>query len=149
MSAIKKEAKHLVSFLEKWTELDVMYYVRGGAWLFSTQFLLILGSLGLAMGFAHLTSKEIFGQFQFVLAVLGTLSVLSFPGANTAVQLGASQNKDATLIQGVLYKLKRSILGILGLLIVAFYFYSKHEPRYEAIWPVFLVAIIFFRSEER
>ena len=144
MTGIKKEAKHLVSFLEKWTELDVMYYVRGGAWLFSTQFLLILGSLGLAIGFAHLTSKEIFGQFQFVLAVLGTLSVLSFPGANTAVQLGASQNKDGTLLQGVLYKFKRCLFGILGLIIVAVYFYSKHEPRYESIWPIFLVAIIFF-----
>ena len=141
--SIKKEAKHLVSFLEKWTELDVMYYVRGGSILFSTQFLLIVSSFLLSVGFAHLTSKELFGQFQFVLAVIGTISVLALPGANTAVLLGVSQKKEGTLTQAVRLKLKWCLLGILGLLITAGYFYVK-QPQYENLWPIFLVAIIFF-----
>ncbi len=133
---------NLVALLERWTELDVRYFLRGGAVLFSTQFILILSSFLLSVGFAHLTSKELFGQFQFVLAVLGTLSVLSLPGANTAVLLGVSQNKDGTLLQGVKLKFKWSILGILGLLVTAGYFYIR--PSYESLWQVFLICMIFF-----
>ncbi len=142
MSFIKKEAKHVVSFLEKWTELDVMYYFRGGAWLFSTQFLLVLTSFLLFVGFARLTSKDLFGQFQFVLAILGTFSSLALPGANTAVFLGVAQKKDGTLLQGIKLKLKWSLLGIIGLLVTAGYFYFR--PGYEHVWPIFLVAILFF-----
>ncbi len=143
MSIIKKEAKHLVSFLEKWTELDVMYYVRGGAVLFSTQFLLVLSGFLLSVGFAHLTSKELFGQYQFVLAVIGTISVLALPGTNTAVLLGVSENKEGTLLQGIRLKLKWCVLGILALIATAGYFYLK-QPQYADLWPIFLVAIIFF-----
>jgi O-antigen/teichoic acid export membrane protein len=120
-----------------------MYYVRGGAVLFSTQFLLILSGFLLSVGFAHLTSKELFGQYQFVLAVIGTISVLALPGTNTAVLLGVSENKEGTLLQGVRLKLKWCVLGILALIATAGYFYLK-QPQYADLWPIFLIAIIFF-----
>ncbi len=142
MNAIKKEIKHLVSFLNKWTDLDVMYYFKGGAVLFSTQFLIIISYFILTVFFARLASKELFGQFQFVLAVIGVLSVLALPGANTAVALGVSQNKDGTLLQGVKLKLKWSILVVLSLIATSAYFYFKHEPRYETVWPALLIPII-------
>jgi len=144
MNIIKKEVKHLVSFLEKWTELDVMYYLGGGAWLFFSQFLIIISSFLLSVIFARVTSQETFGQFQFVLAVLGTFGVLTLPGANTAVLLGTSQGKDGTLLQGIRLKIKWSIIGIVGLLATSAYFYFQHEPRYAVIWPIFLIAIVFF-----
>ncbi|MEM3154428.1 MAG: oligosaccharide flippase family protein, partial [Candidatus Woesearchaeota archaeon] len=139
---IKKEINHLISFLNKWTELDVMYYVRGGALLFSTQFLIVFCSFLLSVAFAYWTSKEFYGQFQFVLAVLGTISVLSFPGANNAVLVGVSENKDGTLLQGMRFKLKWSILGVLALLIAAGYFYFEKPS--EPLWQIFLLSIIFF-----
>ncbi len=144
MNPIKKEAKHLISFLEKWTESDVVYFFQGGAWLFSAQLALVITSLLLSIGFAHLAGKEVYGQFQFVLAMLGTLSVLAFPGANAAVMLGTAQKKEGTLLQGVLYKLKRSILGVIGIFSVAAYFYLQHEPNYAQVWPALLVTIVFF-----
>ncbi len=144
MNPIKKEAKHLISFLEKWTESDIVYFFQGGAWLFSAQLALVLTSLSLSVGFAHLAGKEVYGQFQFVLAILGTLSVLAFPGANAAVMLGTAQKKEGTLLQGALFKLKRSVLGIIGIVAVAAYFYLKHEPNYAQVWPALLATVIFF-----
>ena len=144
MGFIKKEVKHAVAVLQKWTELDVMYYVRGGAWVFSSQIMLVLFSLLLSIGFAYLTSKETYGQFQFILAVLGVLSTFVLPGANTAVFLGVAQKKEGTLIQGTRLKLKYSVLGVLGLLCTAGYFYLRKEPSYEFMWLIFLIAVIFF-----
>lgn len=141
---IKREFKHLASFLEQWTELDVMYFIRGGALLFLAQAVLVVTGLLLTIGFARLATKEAFGQFQFFIAVLGMLSILAMPGANTAVLLGSSQNKGGVLYQGIRFKLKWCILGIFGLLVTAGYFYLKHEPRYAGVWPAFLVAILFF-----
>jgi O-antigen/teichoic acid export membrane protein len=139
--SLRKELKHVVSFLEKWTELDVLYFLRGGAWLFSTQFFVILSSFSLYVGFAHLASKDMFGQFQFVLSVIATLSVLCLPGTNTAVMLGSAQNLDGSLGRGVRLKLRWSILGMIGLAVAAWYFYSR---QYSAVWPAFLVAIPLF-----
>ncbi len=140
---IKKEAKHLVSFLNKWSDLDIMYYFKGGSVLFSTQFLIVISYFILNVSFARLATKELFGQFQFIVSVVGFLSVLALPGANTAVALGVSQKKDGTLLQGVKLKLKWSMLAILGVLIASAYIYFKHEPSYEAVWPALLVTIVF------
>jgi O-antigen/teichoic acid export membrane protein len=144
MSSIKKEAKHLISLLEKWTELDVLYFMKGGAWLFSTQFILIIAGLLLSITFARVTSKDMFGQFQFILAVLGTLSVFSLPGTNTAVMLGVAKGKDGSLFKGAWLKFRWSILGAVGLVIAALYFYLLKEPRYSDIWPALLVLAVFF-----
>jgi len=144
MNMIKKEAKHLVKFLEKWIELDVVYFFKGGAILFTTQFLLVLSSLILSIGFARLATKELFGQFQFILAILGALGVLLMPGTNAAVLLGISQNKEGTLLQGAWFKFKWSALLIIGLLLTAAFFYFKHEPRYAQMWPIFLIGIVLY-----
>lgn len=143
LDRLRKEGRHLVSFLEKWTDLDVMYYFKGGSILFSTQFLIIISYFILTITFARLASKELFGQFQFILAVIGILSVFALPGANTAVLLGVSQNKDGTLLQGVRLKLKWSTLAILCLFATSAYLYFQHEPRYENVWPTLLMAAIF------
>jgi O-antigen/teichoic acid export membrane protein len=140
---IKKELKHLVSFLNKWTDLDILYYFKGGAVLFSTQFLIILSYFFLNVVFAHLATKELFGQFQFIISIIGLLSVLSLPGANTAVALGVSQKKDGTLLQGVKLKLKWSLLAIVGIIIASAYFYFKREPSYETVWSALLGVIVF------
>jgi len=141
---IKKELSHFISFLEKWTELDILYYLKGGMVLFSTQFLLLLSSFGLSIGFAYLSSKEAFGQFQFIIAIISTLAVLTVPGANIAAFIGVSQKKEGTIWQGIKLKLKSSILSIAGLLAVAAYFYFKQDTGYKAVWQALLVAIIFF-----
>lgn len=143
MNIIKREVGHLVSFLKKWTDLDVMYYVRGGAVLFSTQFLLVLSYFLMSVGFANLTSKEFYGQYQFVIAVIGTFSVFALPGANTAVMLGVSEGKEGTLIQGVRLKKKWCLLGMFALLVTACYFYFK-QSQYAGMWPIFVIAIVFF-----
>jgi O-antigen/teichoic acid export membrane protein len=140
---IKKEIKHIVSFLNKWTDLDILYYFKGGAVLFSTQFLIILSYFFLNVVFAHLATKELFGQFQFIVSIIGLLSVLSLPGANTAVALGVSQKKDGTLLQGVKLKLKWSILAIVGIIIASAYFYLAREPNYEMVWSALLGVIVF------
>ena len=123
MNFFKKEAKHFIYFLSKWTDLDVEYYLRSGAWVFFTQFVVIFCFFILSVAFARLGSKELLGEFQFVTAFLATLSVLALPGVYTAVFLAAAKGKDGAVMQGVWLKIKWSLLGCVILIATAFYAY--------------------------
>jgi len=141
---LKQEANHLLDTAERWTQLDVRYFAGNASLFFLTQTVLILASFALFVGFARLGSKELLGQFQFVLAVVGVLSVLAMPGANTAVLLGVSQGKEGTLQQGVKFKIRWCFLGVLGLLGTAAYFFFIKDAKYLEVCTALAAATVFF-----
>lgn len=127
--------------LERLLGLDVRYYVRGGAVLFATQAFLIMLSFMLSVVFARVATKELFGRFQFVLAVVGMVSILALPGLNAAVQLGAARGQDGVLAQGARYKRWFSVLGVAALGVAAGYFYRIGN---DAVWKACAVSLFAF-----
>lgn len=108
---------------EKYTHTDMVYMAKGGFWLTFGQAITMLSSFLLAIAFANLLPKETYGQYKYVMAVLGILLLSNMSGINTAFTRAVARGFEASMFKDLRTKLKWSILGALVSLILALYYY--------------------------
>jgi len=133
-----------MEFLKKFDNIvgiNTSYVLKSGFWLVFYKIFSILLALILSVAFARLTTKEIYGSYQFFLSVLGFLAIFSLPGLNVAMAQSVARGYTNSLKDSLKLKLKWSILG--SLLLVLFSLYL-HYWRGSLIGGYFLLAAVFF-----
>jgi O-antigen/teichoic acid export membrane protein len=101
---------------EKFSGLDVSYFVRNGFWVFVRQLSLVLGGLLIYMAFARYASQESFGMYQLVLTIISVVSILSLPGMSPALVQAVVRKMDGTYIKVFRRSFWGSLVGLLFLL---------------------------------
>lgn len=101
--------------------LDLSYFFKSGLIVAIRYGALSLLGLALTIGFARLGSKEILGQYQTILAVLGIVSLFSLPGLNMAALKSVASGNDKAVIQAVKLSFFGALLGVPILLCYAAY----------------------------
>ena len=100
---------------ENFVRTDLRYILRGGSFLFFAQVVGSITALLLAVGYAHYLPKEVYGTYKYILSILGTLSLFSLAGMDTAVQRGVAQGKDAIFWKTFCFLIK--YCGLSGLIL--------------------------------
>jgi O-antigen/teichoic acid export membrane protein len=108
---------------ESYTHTDMVYLAKGGFWLTLGQFIASGASFLLAIAFANLLPKEIFGDYRYILSLLGILTIFTLTGINTAVIQAVARGLEGSFWPSFTSKLKWSILASIGSLGVAIYYY--------------------------
>lgn len=101
--------------------LDIAYFLKSGSVVSFRYGVISLLGIALSIGFARLGSKEIFGQYQAILAVFGILSIFSLPGLNMAALKSVASGNDGAVIQAVKLSFFGALIGIPVLLCYAAY----------------------------
>ncbi|HSX41745.1 MAG TPA: oligosaccharide flippase family protein [Candidatus Saccharimonadales bacterium] len=86
--------------------------IANGLWVTSKYVVLSASGLVLSLGFAHLSTKEVFGQYQFVLSLLAILSIFSLPGLNMAALKAIAKNDRRAVLEAITRSFKSSLLAI-------------------------------------
>ncbi len=79
---------------EKYTKTDMVYLIKGSFWWILGRIILLLLGLAVMMAFARWLPKEIFGAYQYILAIAGVLSIFSLPGIDTALVRAVAKGYD-------------------------------------------------------
>jgi len=127
--------------LSRFFQVDVKYFARGGFWLGLAQIVNMLVGLAISAALARYLTKAQFGEYQFIMTLIGVFLLLSLPGFNIAAYQGWVKGYHRT----VLYAIKmRSLFGILGsisFIIVAMYlFFVRTHPLW---WGYLIIGILF------
>ncbi len=138
--AISRTKKALDYFGKK-LELDIFYFFRGGFWLSAAYLLNAFTAFFVVFAFTRLTSKEFYGQYQFLLAIIATSIIFSLPGMKTAIVQSVSRGKNRALIQCTKVRFRWSFLGSLALFLIAGYFKYFRTTNF---WYVFVIAAVLF-----
>ncbi len=77
--------KGFIARLGSFLGIDLLFFVRNGFWVSASQVVGMVAGLLLSVAFARLVSQELYGQYQYVIALFGLFSVLSLPGLNLSV----------------------------------------------------------------
>jgi O-antigen/teichoic acid export membrane protein len=93
---------------ERYTKTDMVYLVQGGGWLFLEQAAAALITLGVGVVFGHYASKDLYGNYKYVLALGTLLSAFSLSGISTAITRAVAQGREGAFAQGVLLALRFS-----------------------------------------
>ncbi len=118
---IKKKTVELLIWSSSHTHLDMLYFVSGGFWLSIAQFFSIVSSLVVSVVFANKLEPEIYGQYRYLMALVGVLGSLSLTGLGTALAQAVARGKEKTLLPvfqtQLVWSLPVTIIGLaLGIL---------------------------------
>lgn len=116
ISVFKQYTYRVLRWSEKYTKTDMVYLGKGGFWLSVGQAVNSLGSLLLAVGFAHFVSQDVYGNYKFILALAGIVTAFSLTGLGTAVTRAVARGHEGSLSKAV----RTHFLWSFGMIIISF-----------------------------
>ncbi len=122
--------------------LDLPYFLKNGFFVSARYGIVSVCGLLISIGFARMGSKEIFGQYQSVLSILGVLSVFSLPGLNMAAYKAIVSGNERAVVKAVKYSFYSSFFAIP--IIIGYAFYTKEITQNILIFPVLLLSALIF-----
>lgn len=136
----KNKSYHLLRQSEKYTKTDMVYLTKGGFWLTLGQIISAISTLLLAIAFANLLPKETYGEYKYILSLLGILTIPTLVGINTALSRAIAQGNDGSYTLALKTKIYWGSLGSLGSLILSLYYYLQQN---HTLTFAFLIIAIF------
>lgn len=120
--------KTKVSEYSKRYQIDLAYVIKNEFWVYLRLGTSLITGLAVLAVFTRLAPKEVFGQYNFILAILAVASIVSIPGLTNAVIRSVARGYEGNYKQAVKVKFLWSLLGIPALLGVgAYYYYYNTE----------------------
>jgi len=138
---LKQKIYSLLRWSEKYIQTDMIYLAKGGFWLILGQAISFILGLLLTIAFANLIPKETYGLYKYILSIGSILSITTLPGMSTAVVRAVARGYEGSFIPALKSRLRWGILGILGSLGIAVYYYFLQQNIILAL--SFLIISIF------
>ncbi|UXM85386.1 lipopolysaccharide biosynthesis protein [Methanococcus aeolicus] len=121
--------------------LDLPYFIKGGFWLSIGQFFGTLKGFILSIVFANLLSKEVFGEYSFVMTILSIAGIFALPGMGVAVVQAVAKGYEGTYFRALKEVFKWSWLG--SLLLLGFSIYEYFYGRFDVMLIFLILSSIF------
>lgn len=113
---------------EKLAGTDMVYLAKGASWLTLGHFVSSLGSFLLAVAFANLVPKEIFGTYKFVISIASIILVFSLGGMTNSLNQAVARGFEGGMKRIKNLRIKFGVIGaILSLLISGYYLLLKNN----------------------
>ena len=104
---------------------DLPYFVENGFWVIFAQVVNMVCAFALSIVYARYLSKQTFGEYQLLIAVVGILAIISYTGLNTSVIRSVAQGYDYSYIKAVKFSFKKSLWAIPLFALISAWFYFK------------------------
>src|SRR3990167_3844267 len=108
---------------ESFFRTDMIYLAKSGSWLSIGHVIAMVAGFLTSLAFANLFPKESFGNYKFILSVVGILGAFSLTGMSTAITQAVSRGFGGALRQGFRINLKWGTGMLLGGLALSIYYY--------------------------
>lgn len=115
--------------------------MRGGLWLVSEKILLLGKGFLLAYLYANFLPREIYGEYQFIIAFLGILSIVALPGMGVAIVQALARNKDGVFSRAAGVMFRMAFWG--SLLLVLSSGYYLYSMKIELAQVLLVMAVLF------
>lgn len=125
---LRTAALRALRWSEKYTKTDMVYLASGGFWLTVELVFAAVISFCLAVVFGHYASKDIYGNYKYVLSTATVLSAFSLTGIGTAITRSVSQGNEGALKQGARMSWRWGmIVSAIALAVGIYYFWQGNR----------------------
>jgi len=142
---IDKSKNLIYKFLrksQKFTKTDNVYIATQGSYLGIGNIIGTIASLLLAMAFARLLPKEIYGQYTYILSIITIVGVIALPGMESAIIQAMARGFEGTFKKILKTRFKWGLWG--GLISIAIGFFFLITQHDFTLFISFLAAGFFF-----
>lgn len=127
ISKIKEKIKSILLWSQKYTKTDMLYLAKGGFWLTFDQIASSAASLALALVFANLVPKDIYGTYKYILSIAGLLTAMTLTGMNTAVNQAVARGFEGTLKKSFWIQIKWNVILLVIALFGCLYYWQNNK----------------------
>jgi len=118
----------------------MVYMAKGGFWIMVGRAVYLPLAFILSIAFANLLPKTEYGIYQYILSLLGILTIPTFASMATAITQAAARGYEGSLIPAMKAKIKWGSLGGVASLALAAYYYWQNS---DTLAVGFLITAIF------
>lgn len=122
--------------------INLVYLLKNGSWVSLRFFVLASGGWFVSLLFARIGTKELLGQYQYILALLSMISVVSLSGLNVAALESVVKGQEGGVIKAVKISFLASLIGVP--IILGFAFYSTFFKGQAAVGETLFFAAFLF-----
>lgn len=125
MKRYKDKIIRFLRWTQKYTKTDMVYLAKGGFWLalgqiVSTAILFVLG-----LAYANLWDPVSYGNYKYILSIVGALNIFTLTGMGTAVTQAVARGFDGSFYSATKERLKWGSLGSLVAIALSGYYFYK------------------------
>lgn len=122
-SPLRSRISALIERLEKHAQTDLRYIARGGFWLTTSNATIALTAFISSIAFGYFVPKDVFGMYQYMLTILGILTIATLPKVNDAMSQAVARGIEGELRKAFRVRTRWGVLASLGALGIATYYY--------------------------
>ena len=145
---IKSIITKLLKKAQKITGTDNIYIVKYGSYLTMGNIISMIAAFLLSFAFSRLLSKEVYGEYRYILSMVAILGISSLQGLNNALVRGVARGFENTVRTAFKVKIKWSLLGSLGSIGIATYFWIQGNAEFTISFLIIAAFLPLFKSGE-
>lgn len=92
--------KMLIVFLERFLRTDISYLIKGTFWLSLSRIVGVGVAFGLSILYARYLPKELYGDYRYIMSVVGALGIFALPGMATIIMRSVARGFEGTFRKG-------------------------------------------------
>lgn len=127
LTSLKTRLLAILKKSERYTKTDMKYLLGGGFWITFGQLITGISGLILSYAFANLVSPEVFGNYRFILSVVGVLGALTLPGLATSIVRAVALNERGVFAHSLMVRMRWGVLASVIALGIATYYYVVEQ----------------------
>lgn len=139
-TTFKKKIKNTLIWSQKYTQTDMLYLAKGGAWLTFSQFVSAITAFITSVIFANFLSKETYGTYKYFLSIFGILSITTLLGMGGALINAVARGFEGSIKPVIKTRIHWGLLGALACLLVALFYFNQSNT---TLAVSFLIGAIF------
>jgi O-antigen/teichoic acid export membrane protein len=139
---IKLLIRNILIRSQKYTGTDNVYIATHGSYLTLGNIVSTLTSFFLAMAFARLLPKTVYGQYDYILSIMTVIGIAALPGMETAIVQAVARGMEGSFKAAMKKRFKYALAGSVACLLMGAYFlFFGHNVTFSIS---FLIAAMFF-----
>jgi len=106
----------------------MVYLAKGGFWMSLNQAVIVVSAFVLSISFANLLPKEVYGNYRYLLSIVGIVTAFTLTGMNTSVMRSIAQGTEGSLKKAFIIQIlwNSAIVNIICISFALFYFYNNN-----------------------
>lgn len=122
--ALQEKIVRLLRWSERYTKTDMVYLAGAGLWSNVNFVITSVLALLLSIAFANLLPPDVYGVYQYLIALSGIVTALTLAGMNSAVAQSVARGNEGDLRASVRVQLYWSIVPSLLSIATALYYFA-------------------------
>jgi len=146
LQSSKNKTSPYIHKLQRYLKIDLFYLIKGESWLMLGKFISTGITFIMALAWANWIDKSIYGNYQYILSLVGIISIFSLPEMEAAIIQAVARKLEGSFVLGFRTKLKWGILGSISALGLAGYYLLQGNKNLPLVFLVVALFIALFNA---